>query len=184
MIEAKRLGKEVVIIDTAGRLQVDDELMQQLVDVRAELPNAEVLFVADAMTGQEAVNVAQIFHQKVNLTGIVLSKMDSDTKGGAALSMRAATQVGIKFVSMGEKLKELEPFHPDRLAGRILDCGDIVLVEKAQEAIDEKEAEAMMNKMKKSQFSMEDFLKQNGYVGKTWLHGIFDENDSRNGGNC
>lgn len=167
MKEAARLGKEVVIIDTAGRLQVDDELMHHLVLAKTMLKEPEVLFVADAMTGQEAVNVAKVFHEKVQLTGIVLSKMDSDTKGGAALSMRAATQVPIKFVSTGEKLKDLEPFHPDRLASRILDMGDVVsLVEKAQEVIDEKEAEAMMKKMQKNQFTMDDFLKQMDMMGK------------------
>lgn len=167
MKEAQRLGKDVVIIDTAGRLQVDDELMNDLALAKNVLKDPEVLFVADAMTGQEAVNVAKVFHEKVQLTGIILSKMDSDAKGGAALSMRAATQVPIKFVSTGEKLKDLEPFHPDRLASRILDMGDVVsLVEKAQEAIDEKEAEAMMKKMQKNQFSMDDFLKQMEMMGK------------------
>lgn len=167
MKEAARLGKEVVIIDTAGRLQVDDDLMNLLVLAKNTLKDPEVLFVADAMTGQEAVNVAKVFHEKVQLTGIILSKMDSDTKGGAALSMRAATQVPIKFVSTGEKLKDLEPFHPDRLASRMLDMGDVVsLVEKAQEVIDEKEAEAMMKKMQKNQFSMDDFLKQMDMMGK------------------
>ncbi len=167
MKEAARLGKDVVIIDTAGRLQVDDDLMSHLVKAKNVLKDPEVLFVADAMTGQEAVNVAKVFHEKVQLTGIILSKMDSDAKGGAALSMRAATQVPIKFVSTGEKLKDLEPFHPDRLASRILDMGDVVsLVEKAQEAIDEKEAEAMMKKMQKNQFSMDDFLKQMDMMGK------------------
>lgn len=165
--QAKHLGKEVVIVDTAGRLQVDDDLMNQLVQVKNHLNDPEILLVADAMTGQEAVNVAKVFHEKLNLTGIILSKMDSDTKGGAALSMRAATQVPIKFVSTGEKLKDLEPFHPDRLASRILDMGDVVsLVEKAQEAIDEKEAEAMMKKMQKNQFTMDDFLKQMDMMGK------------------
>lgn len=167
MKEAARLGKEIVIIDTAGRLQVDDELMSHLVRAKNVLHDPEVLFVADAMTGQEAVNVAKVFHEKVQLTGIILSKMDSDAKGGAALSMRAATQVPIKFISTGEKLKDLEPFHPDRLASRILDMGDVVsLVEKAQEVIDEKDAEAMMKKMQKNQFTMDDFLKQMDMMGK------------------
>ena len=127
MEEAKKLGKKVVIVDTAGRLQVDDELMGQLVDVKNELINPEVLLVADAMTGQEAVNVAKVFHEKIGLTGAVLSKMDSDARGGAALSIRYVTQVPIRFISVGEKMSELEPFHPDRLAKRILDMGDVVL---------------------------------------------------------
>ncbi len=167
MEEAKRLGKEVVIVDTAGRLQVDDELMGQLVDVKNELKNPEVLLVADAMTGQEAVNVAKVFHEKIGLTGAVLSKMDSDARGGAALSIRYVTQVPIRFISVGEKMKELEPFHPDRLAKRILDMGDVVsLVEKAQDAIDEKEAERMMKRLEKQQFTVTDFVKQMDQINK------------------
>ncbi len=167
MAEAKKLQKELAIIDTAGRLQVDLELMDQLVDVKKSLDNPEVLLVADAMTGQEAVNVAQVFHEKIGLTGVVLSKMDSDARGGAALSIRYVTQVPIRFVSTGEKMKDLEPFHPDRLAKRILDMGDVVsLVEKAQEVIDEKEAEAMMKKMEKNKFTINDFIKQMDTISK------------------
>ena len=132
----------MAILDTAGRLHVDDELMGQLADLRSAIDTAkpEVLMVADAMTGQEAVNVAKVFHEKIKLDGVVLSKMDSDAKGGAALSIRHVTGVPIKYVSTGEKMKDLELFHPDRLASRILDKGDVVsLVEKAEEAIDEKE---------------------------------------------
>ncbi len=161
MKEAENLRKEVVIIDTAGRLEVDEELMGQLVDVRNAVKDPEVLMVADAMTGQVAVDVAKVFHEKVRLTGVVLSKMDSDARGGAALSIREVTQVPIRYISVGEKMKDLEPFHPDRLAKRILDMGDVLtLVEKAEEAIDEKEAEAMMKKMEKNQFTIEDFMKQ------------------------
>jgi signal recognition particle subunit SRP54 len=137
--------------------------MQQLKEVKEILApyQPEVLLVADAMTGQEAVNVAKVFHESVTLTGVVLSKMDSDAKGGAALSIRHVTGVPIKYISMGEKMKDLELFHPDRLAGRILDMGDVVtLVEKAQESIDEHEAERMMKNMEKGQFTIEDFLKQ------------------------
>jgi signal recognition particle subunit SRP54 len=123
MEEAKRTNRDVVLIDTAGRLQVDEELMGQLVDAKNTLKEPEVLLVADAMTGQEAVNVADVFHKKVGLTGVVLSKMDSDARGGAALSIRSVTQVPIRFISTGEKMKDLEKFHPDRLAGRILDMG-------------------------------------------------------------
>ncbi len=159
--EARRLRKDVVIIDTAGRLQVDEELMAQLVNVRAAVRPAEVLLVADAMTGQEAVNVAKVFHEKVQLTGVVLSKMDSDARGGAALSIRHATGVPIKFISTGEKLKDLEPFHPDRMAKRILDMGDVLtLVEKAQDAINEDEAMGMMKNLEKGRFTINDFLKQ------------------------
>ncbi len=161
MAEAKRLGKEVAIIDTAGRLQVDEELMGQLVDVRKSLDNPEVLIVADAMNGQEAVNVAKVFHEKVGLTGVVLSKMDSDARGGAALSIRYVTGVPIKFMSVGEKMKDLDSFHPDRLAKRILDMGDVLsLVEKAEEAINKDDAESIMKNLEKGRFTINDFVKQ------------------------
>lgn len=161
MAEAKKLHKEIVIIDTAGRLQIDEELMNQLVDVRKSLENPEVLMVADAMTGQEAVNVSKTFHEKVGLTGVVLSKMDSDARGGAALSIRYVTGVPIKFISVGEKMKDLDAFHPDRLAKRILDMGDVVsLVEKAEEAINQDEAMGMMQNLEKGRFTINDFLKQ------------------------
>lgn len=159
--EAKKLHKNIVIIDTAGRLHVDDELMAQIKEVRESLVNPEVLLVADAMTGQESVNVAKTFHDAIKLSGVVLSKMDSDAKGGAALSIKYATGVPIHYISNGEKMKDLELFHPDRLAKRILDMGDVVsLVEKAQEVIDEKDAEKMMKKMEKGKFTIDDFLKQ------------------------
>jgi signal recognition particle subunit SRP54 len=161
--EAQRLHKDVVIIDTAGRLHVDDTLMEELRQVKAALNSMrpEVLMVADAMTGQEAVNVAETFHKAVGVTGIVLSKMDSDARGGAALSIRHVTGVPIKYVSTGEKMKDLELFHPDRLAGRILDMGDVVtLVEKAEEQIDKNDAENMMKNLEKGRFTMEDFMKQ------------------------
>lgn len=167
MEEAKRLGKKVVIVDTAGRLQVDDELMGQLVEVKEALKDPEVLLVADAMTGQEAVNVAKVFHEKIGLTGAVLSKMDSDARGGAALSIRYVTQVPIRFISVGEKMSELEAFHPDRLAKRILDMGDVVsLVEKAQESIDEKEAERMMKRLEQKKFTINDFIGQMDQINK------------------
>lgn len=159
--QAKKLHKEIAIIDTAGRLQVDEELMSQLVDVRKSLDNPEVLIVADAMTGQEAVNVAKVFHEKVGLTGAVLSKMDSDARGGAALSIRYVTGVPIKFISVGEKMKDLEAFHPDRLAKRILDMGDVLsLVEKAEEAINQDDAMGMMENLEKGKFTINDFVKQ------------------------
>ena len=161
--EAHKLHKSVVIIDTAGRLHVDAELMEQLKEVKAALAsmNPEVLMVADAMTGQAAVEVSKTFHEAIGVTGIVLSKMDSDAKGGAALSIRHVTGVPIRYVSMGEKMKDLELFHPDRLAKRILDMGDVLsLVEKAQDNINENDAESMMNNFKKGKFTVEDFLKQ------------------------
>jgi signal recognition particle subunit SRP54 len=161
MEHARKMHKEIAIIDTAGRLQVDEELMNQLVDVRKSLDNPEVLIVADAMTGQEAVNVAKTFHEKVGLTGIVLSKMDSDARGGAALSIRYVTGVPIKFISTGEKLKDLDPFHPDRLAKRILDMGDVLsLVEKAEEAINQDDAMGMMANLERGRFTINDFVKQ------------------------
>jgi signal recognition particle subunit SRP54 len=159
--EAKKLRKDVVIVDTAGRLQVDEELMAQLVDVRKACNPCEVLMVADAMTGQEAVNVAKVFNEKVHLTGLVLSKMDSDARGGAALSIRYATGVPLKFISTGEKMKDLEPFHPDRLAKRILDMGDVLtLVEKAQDAINQDDVTGMMENLSKGKFTISDFVRQ------------------------
>jgi signal recognition particle subunit SRP54 len=161
--EAKRRHKTVVIIDTAGRLHVDEELMGQLKEVKEALNsmNPEVLMVADAMTGQAAVEVSKTFHEAIGVTGIVLSKMDSDAKGGAALSIRHVTGVPIRYVSMGEKMKDLELFHPDRLAKRILDMGDVLsLVEKAQDNINESDAEDMMKNFQKGKFTVEDFLKQ------------------------
>ena len=161
--EAKKLHKDIIIIDTAGRLHVDDELMGQIKEVKLAIAdmNPEVLLVADAMTGQEAVNVAKIFHEKVQLTGAVLSKMDSDARGGAALSLKYVTGVPIRYISTGEKMKDLELFHPDRLAKRILDMGDVLsLVEKAEEVIEEKEAEKMMKNLEKGRFTVDDFLKQ------------------------
>ncbi|OIQ17856.1 MAG: signal recognition particle protein [Bacteriovorax sp. MedPE-SWde] len=160
---AKSNDIDIVIIDTAGRLHVDEELMGQIKEVRESLNgyNPEVLMVADAMTGQEAVNVAKSFHETVGLTGVVLSKMDSDARGGAALSIKHVTGVPIKFISTGEKMKDLELFHPDRLAGRILDMGDVLsLVEKAEQAIDQNEAESMMKNLEKGKFTVDDFMKQ------------------------
>lgn len=160
---AKEKGLDAVIVDTAGRLHVDTELMGQVREVRQTLEglSPEVLLVADAMTGQEAVNVAKSFHETVGLTGVVLSKMDSDARGGAALSIRHVSGVPIRYISTGEKMKDLELFHPDRLAGRILDMGDVVsLVEKAEENIDQEEAEKMMKNLEKGKFTVDDFMKQ------------------------
>ncbi len=152
---------EVVIIDTAGRTQIDDELMNELGRLKQIWEPKEVLLVADAMLGQQSVNVAEGFHSRLGLTGLVLTKVDGDARGGAALSIRQATGVPIKFLGVGEKSDALEVFHPDRLASRILDMGDVMsLVEKAQEVIDEKSAREAAKKISKSQFTVDDFLKQ------------------------
>src|SRR5918997_6276939 len=158
---ARERGYNPVIIDTAGRLQIDDRLMQELVDIRDRVRPTEILLVADAMTGQEAVSVAQTFNERVGASGLILTKMDGDARGGAALSIRAVTGVPIKFIGTGEKLDALEPFHPERLASRILGMGDIVsLVERAQEQTDEAEAQRLQDRMFKGQFNLEDFLDQ------------------------
>ena len=158
---ANERGHNPVIIDTAGRLQIDDRLMQELVDIRDRIHPTEILLVADAMTGQEAVNVAQTFNERVGASGLILTKMDGDARGGAALSIRAVTGVPIKFIGTGEKLDALEPFHADRLAGRILGMGDILsLIERAQEATTEEDALDLQEKMLKGQFNLEDFLEQ------------------------
>jgi signal recognition particle subunit SRP54 len=158
---AEDRGHNPVIIDTAGRLQIDEPLMQELVNIRNTVNPAEILLVADAMTGQEAVGVAQTFNDRLGVTGLVLTKMDGDARGGAALSIRAVTGVPIKFIGTGEKLDALEPFYPDRLAGRILGMGDVLsLIERAQEQTDEKDAERLQSRMMKGQFDLEDFLDQ------------------------
>jgi signal recognition particle subunit SRP54 len=161
MAEAKKRVADVVIVDTAGRLAVDEELMAEIAEVRAALDPFATIFVADSMTGQDAVNVAQAFHQKTPLSGVILTKLDGDARGGAALSIKFLTGLPILFMGMGEGVSALEPFHPDRLAGRILDRGDVLsLVEKAQEAISEDEAKASIGKVAKGQFSLDDFLGQ------------------------
>ena len=158
---AQSRGHDVVIVDTAGRLHVDDALMDELAHVRDALEPAEVLYVADAMTGQDAVNSSRRFHEAIGLTGIVLSKLDGDARGGAALSVRAVTGVPIRFVGVGEKLDALEPFHPDRMASRILGMGDVLtLIEKAQAVTDEEESRALSEKVRKATFSLEDFRVQ------------------------
>jgi signal recognition particle subunit SRP54 len=158
---ARERGFNPVIVDTAGRLQIDDRMMQELVDVKARIQPTEILLVADAMTGQEAVSVAQTFHDRLDVTGLILTKMDGDARGGAALSIRAVTGVPIKFIGTGEKVDALEPFYPERLASRILGMGDILsLVEKAHEHTDEEEAKRLQDRMIKGQFDLEDFLDQ------------------------
>jgi signal recognition particle subunit SRP54 len=161
LYEAKNTGYSALIIDTAGRLHIDEELMRELQVIKAEVKPDEILFVADAMTGQDAVRSAEAFNQALDITGIVLTKMDGDAKGGAALSIRMVTQKPIKMVGTGEKLSEFEPFFPDRLASRILGMGDILsLIEKAEEAFDRKQAEKLEKKLRKEAFTLEDFRDQ------------------------
>jgi signal recognition particle subunit SRP54 len=156
METAKKEGYDVVILDTAGRLHVDDELMAEVADVRDGARPAEILLVADAMTGQDAVNVAQSFNEKLKLTGIVLTRVDGDARGGAALSMKAVTGTPIRLLGTGEKLEALETFHPDRIASRILGMGDVVsLVEKASEMVEQDEAERLVKKMESGRFDLD-----------------------------
>jgi signal recognition particle subunit SRP54 len=158
---------DVVIIDTAGRLQIDTQLMDELKQIVAAVHPTEILLVADAMTGQEAVNVAQTFDQQLALTGLILTKLDGDARGGAALSMRAVTGKPIKFIGMGEKSDALEPFHPDRMASRILGMGDVLtLIEKTMEQVTLEDSEKLEKKLKKDQFTFEDFLDQMRMIKK------------------
>ncbi|MBZ0266082.1 signal recognition particle protein [bacterium] len=164
---ARSEGWDTLIVDTAGRLHVDDALMEELAQIKEELHPAEVLFVADGMTGQDAVNSAQAFSERLGITGVVLTKMDGDARGGAALSIRHVTGQPIRFTGMGEKLDALEEFHPSRLADRILGLGDVVsLVEKAQQSVDHEKAEKLAKKLKKAQFDLEDFLDQINQLAK------------------
>ncbi|MBT98688.1 MAG: signal recognition particle protein [Dehalococcoidia bacterium] len=159
--KAKQLGVNWAIVDTGGRLQIDEELMKELGKVKKEIKPEEVLLVVDAMTGQEAVNAAEGFHAQVDLTGLIMSKMDGDARGGAALSITRVTGVPIKFMGVGERPDGLEAFHPDRLASRILAMGDILtLIEKAQGAVDDKQAAEMEKKFRQANFDLEDFLTQ------------------------
>ena len=159
--KSKENGSDVIIFDTAGRLQIDDELVLELELLKKEVNPHEILLVADAALGQEAVNVAKTFHERLSLTGIVLTKVDGDARGGAALSMKKVTGAPIKFMGIGEKIDEFEVFHPDRLASRMLGMGDVVsLVEKAQENLDQEESMRMAEKMLKAEFDFEDFLTQ------------------------
>jgi signal recognition particle subunit SRP54 len=165
--EAKRLGIPTVIIDTAGRLQIDDALMIELERIKAEVRPVEVLFVADSMTGQEATNVASVFNERLGITGVILTKMDGDSRGGAALSIHKITGAPIKFVGVGEKLSALEPFYPDRLASRILGMGDVLtLIEKTQAVYSEQQAKDIAQKLRKSEFTLDDFLEQLRQVRK------------------
>lgn len=159
--KARQEGRDIVILDTAGRLQIDASLMAELKDIKAKTPPAETLLVADAMTGQEAVNIAKTFNEEVGLDGIVLTKMDGDARGGAALSIKAVTGKPIKLIGVGEKLDMLEQFHPERLASRILGMGDVLsLIEKAQKSFDQKEAEALSKKIMAESFTFDDLKDQ------------------------
>jgi signal recognition particle subunit SRP54 len=158
---ARRNIRDTVIIDTAGRLHVDEEMMQEVASIKETTKPHEILFVVDAMTGQDAVNTAKAFHDRLDFDGVVLTKLDGDSRGGAALSIRSVVQKPIKFIGIGEKLDALEPFYPDRIASRILGMGDIVtLVEKAQESFDQEKAVKLEEKLRKSQLTLEDFLEQ------------------------
>jgi signal recognition particle subunit SRP54 len=164
---AKNEDANLIIFDTAGRLQIDEDLIEEIKELKRAVQPDEILLVADAALGQEAVNVAKHFHEAVQCTGIILTKLDGDARGGAALSMKSISNVPIKFMGTGEKPDEFDVFHPDRMASRILGMGDVVsLVEKAQETIDEKEAERMAEKMRKADFNLEDFLQQMQQVKK------------------
>lgn len=167
MKEAERKGCNVLIVDTAGRLQIDEELMEELVTLKSAVKPHEILLVVDALTGQDAVNAAEGFHEKLGIDGIIMTKMDGDSRGGAALSTKKVTGRPIKFVGMGEKFDALEPFHPERMASRILGMGDMLtLIEKAQEDYDEKKAIELERKIRKSSFTLEDFLEQMGQIKK------------------
>ena len=167
MKEAERKGYNVLIVDTAGRLQIDEELMEELVTIKKAVKPHEILLVVDALTGQDAVNAAEGFNDKLGIDGIIMTKMDGDSRGGAALSTKKVTGRPIKFVGMGEKFDALEPFHPERMASRILGMGDMLtLIEKAQEEYDEKKAEELEKKIRKNKFTLEDFLEQMGQIRK------------------
>ncbi len=164
---ARKEAFDVVILDTAGRLQIDDSMMRELEAIKQKTRPVEVLLIADAMTGQEAVNVAQGFHERVGITGLILTKVDGDARGGAAISMRSVTGVPIKFLGVGEKVTALEPFHPDRLASRILGMGDMLsLIEKAEQSMDQEEAQKAAEKLLEGSFDLEDFLSQLGQIKK------------------
>jgi len=161
LAEAKKRGKSVVIVDTAGRLAVDEEMMQEVEQVKKAISPSEILFVVDSMTGQDAVNTAKTFHDRLDFDGVVLTKLDGDSRGGAALSIKAVVEKPIKFMSTGEKMEDLDIFYPDRMASRILGMGDVIsLVERAQQAYDEDEARKLSKKMRENKFDLNDFLSQ------------------------
>ena len=163
--EAEKKGFDVLIVDTAGRLQIDEPLMEELAVIKKEVKPHEILLVVDALTGQDAVNVAEGFNEKLGVDGIIMTKMDGDSRGGAALSAKKVTGKPIKFMGMGEKFDALEPFHPERMASRILGMGDMLsLIEKAEAAFDQDKAEQLEEKLRKNQFTLEDFLDQMGQI--------------------
>ena len=165
--EADRLGCNVLIVDTAGRLQIDEELMEELAVLKSAIKPHEILLVVDALTGQDAVNAAEGFNDKLGIDGIIMTKMDGDSRGGAALSTKKVTGRPIKFIGMGEKFDALEPFHPERMASRILGMGDMLtLIEKAQEDYDEKKAVELEKRLRRNKFTLEDFLDQMGQIKK------------------
>ena len=158
---AKKTNKKTVIVDTAGRLAIDEEMMQEIENLKKSLNPAETLFVVDSMTGQDAVNTAKTFHERLDYNGVVLTKLDGDTRGGAALSLKTVVEKPIKFISTGEKMEAIDVFHPDRMAQRILGMGDVIsLVEKAQDAFDQDEAQRLQKKLRKNTFGLDDFLSQ------------------------
>ena len=165
MKEAEKKGNDVLIVDTAGRLQIDEELMEELVRIKQTVKPHEILLVVDALTGQDAVNVATGFNDRLGIDGIIMTKLDGDSRGGAALSAKKVTGKPIKFIGVGEKTDALEPFHPERMASRILGMGDMLsLIEKAQENFDDAKAAELERKMKKNEFTLEDFLEQMGQI--------------------
>lgn len=165
--EAERKGCNVLIVDTAGRLQIDEELMEELVRLKGVIKPHEILLVVDALTGQDAVNAAEGFNDRLGIDGIIMTKMDGDSRGGAALSAKKVTGRPVKFVGTGEKFDALEPFHPERMASRILGMGDMLtLIEKAQEDYDEQKAQELEKRLRKNQFTLEDFLEQMGQIRK------------------
>jgi signal recognition particle subunit SRP54 len=165
--QARTMGQTPVILDTAGRLHIDDALMAELADIKAQTAPTEILLIADAMSGQDAVKVAEEFQQRVGITGLILTKMDGDARGGAALSIREVTGVPIKFIGVGERAEALELFHPDRLASRVLGMGDVLsLIERAQETFDQTQAEELQKKMRTATFDLEDFLEQMRQIRK------------------
>lgn len=167
LVQANSKLNDLVIIDTAGRLQIDEELMNELKNLKTAVKPNEILLVVDSMTGQDAVNVSQSFNEQLDITGVILTKLDGDTRGGAALSVKTVTGKSIKYIGVGEKMNDIEVFHPDRMATRILGMGDVLtLVEKAEEAIEMEEAIALEKKMRRQEFTMQDYLDQLGKVNK------------------
>ncbi len=165
--QAKKMGNDTVIIDTAGRLQINEELMKELENIKKEVNPTEILLTIDAMTGQESVNVAKEFNERLEISGVIVTKLDGDTRGGVALSVKAVTGKPIKFCGVGEKIGDIEPFHPDRMASRILGMGDVLtLIDKAQAAVDEAELKKVEENLRKNTFTLEDFLIQFEQIGK------------------